>query len=505
MINQTTKLSKGIILASAAAFCVGSSFAAEKRPNILFILTDDQDAATLDVYGDTECSTPNLDRLASEGVALTGAHQMGSFIGAVSTASRTMIMTGRSLWNAEALRNGMNKYKANQGNADIVKSDAPEYYSMPAVFHRAGYETFRTCKRGNSYDAANALFDQRYEKVCRLGDEESGSKWHADNVIKYFDDRNETSLDERAPFLVFLGFSHPHDPRHASEKFLDKYGAKDVETPTEINEKTPSLPISWLPEKPFFDGHPDLRDENKVFGVMDRRDEITIRNEIGKEYGCIENVDDQIGRVLERLEAIGELDNTYIIFTADHGIAVGKHAFMGKQNLNEHTFRVPFIVKGPGVLKNKVKSGNIYLMDVLPTICDLAGIEIPECVDGLSCKTVLMGKTENVRETLYGAYSGGTKPGIRCVKQGDWKLIKYDVMDGEVRETQLFNLKKNPEELIIEHHAEEVVAKTGNKPKSYQVDLAEDPKYAKKLAEMEALLLEQMQLTGDPYPLWNQR
>lgn len=475
-----------------------------KRPNFLFVIADDQDAATLGVYGDKEVDTPVIDKLASEGVTFTNAYQMGSFIGGVSTASRTMIMTGRNVWEAQKLRNNQTQYENNCGNAPIVKEDAPEYNSLPALFYRAGYETFRTCKMGNSYNPANALFEQRYDKTCRLGNDESGSTWHADRAVEYFEARTKENVDSRRPFLMYLGFSHPHDPRNGRPELLEKYGAQNVAEPTEINEKTPILPINYLPAKPFHDGHPDLRDEVAVFGVMERRDEITVRNEIGKEYACIENIDTQLGRVLEALEATGELDNTYIIYTADHGIAVGKHAYLGKQNLFTHSYKVPFIVKGPGVLKNKLRPANTYLMDVLPSLCDLAGIEVPDVVEGKSFKPVIEGDAKVVREVNYGAYCGGTKPGIRTVVKGDWKLIKYDVLDGTVRETLLFNTKENPNELMEEHHAEEVVKLTGNKPKSKQVNLADNPKYADKLAEMEALLLEQMEEQRDPYRLWNQ-
>ncbi len=497
---------KSLLWGSTFAVSLGvlSVSAQDKRPNILFILTDDQDAATIDVYGDKGVDTPIIDQLAREGVAFTKAYQMGSFVGAVSTASRTMIMTGRNVWQAQELRKNQNVYEKSAGNADIVEPSAPEYNSLPALFHRAGYETFRTCKGGNSYNAANALFDERFDRVCREGNDEKGSKWHADHAIDYLERRTKTQEDERKPFLLYLGFSHPHDPRNGKPELLEKYGAQNVETPTQINERTPELPINYLPAKPFHDGHLALRDEEKVFGVMDRRDVITIRNEIGKEYACIENIDIQLGRVLEALEATGELDNTYIIYTSDHGIAVGKHAMMGKQCLFEHCYRVPFIVKGPGVMQNKEVEGNIYLMDLLPSLCDIAGIEIPEVIDGKSWKSVAEGTTPTIRETTYGVYCGGSKPGIRTVVSGDWKLIKYDVLDGTVRETLLFNLKKNPHELMDEHHAEEVVALTGNKPKKNQRNLANDPRYAKKLAEMEALLLEQMIELGDPYRLWDQ-
>jgi arylsulfatase A-like enzyme len=89
-----------------------------------------------------------------------------------------------------------------------------------------------------------------------------------------------------------------------------------------------------------------VRDEKAVSGVWDRRDEATIRNEIGRDYACSEIIDIQIGRVLARLEEMGELENTYIFYTADHGIAIGRHGLQGKQNLYEHTWRVPMIVKG---------------------------------------------------------------------------------------------------------------------------------------------------------------
>ena len=105
---------------------------------------------------------------------------------------------------------------------------------------------------------------------------------------------------------------------------------------------------------------------------------------------------------------------------------------------------------------------------------------------------------------MYGVYAGGTKPGMRCVKKGDWKLIKYDTLNGQVRETQLFNLAENPDELILEHHSQEVVHLTANRPKNKQLNLALDPQYARKLAEMEELLLKHMRHEDDPYRLWNQ-
>ena len=237
---------------------------------------------------------------------------------------------------------------------------------------------------------------------------------------------------------------------------------------------------------------------------MTSRTEATVRNELGREYACIENIDDQVGLVINKLQSMGELENTYIIYTADHGIAVGRHGLMGKQNLYEHSWRVPFIVSGPGIKSGTRAKGNNYLFDILPTVCDLAGIDIPKTVQGKSIKPVLMGKSQQIRNVLYGAYCGGTKPGMRSVRKGDWKLIKYDTMEGTVRKTQLFNLKDNPEELLLEHQQKDVIAKTGNRPSKNQVNLAGNQKYAKKLQEMEGLLFKEMKRLQDPYRLWDQ-
>ena len=271
----------------------------------------------------------------------------------------------------------------------------------------------------------------------------------------------------------------------------------------QANPAAPALPTNYLPAHPFPHGHPGLRDEEQVQGVMKRRDVATVRNELGREYACIENIDAQIGRVLAKLEATGELANTYVIFTSDHGIAVGRHGLMGKQNLYEHTWRVPFIVRGPGIEPGSTASGYIYLLDVLPTLCDLAGIEPPATVEGKSFRPVLEGKADRVRDVLYGVYCGGTKPGMRSVKSAGWKLIKYDVLDGQVQETQMFNLTDNPREYLVEHQAADVVEAVGHQPTAGQVNLADDPAFAEKRRELESLLRSEMRRLGDPYELRN--
>lgn len=500
-IQLTASLILCVILTAGSAW-------SQSRPNILFIFVDDQSPLTLSAYGNKICKTPNLDRLAREGMVLDGAHHMGSWVGAVCLPSRTMVQTSVNVWRTMDIAKRYPRMKPEtyvhqpQKLLAALKSNDPDYYSMPAMFDRAGYDTFRTCKIGNTYEGANRLYHGRADATKYGPTDETGSWWHGEQVMNYLQERDSSNNED--PFLIFYGFTHPHDPRNGTPDLLDKYGAVNTNIPTTPNADAPPLQENYLPAHPFHHGHPALRDEVAVQGVMLKRDEATVRNELGREYACIENIDQQVGRVLEKLEAIGELDNTYIFYSSDHGIAVGRHGLMGKQNLYEHTWRVPMLVRGPGIEAGSRALGNTYLMDLLPTFCDLAGIEKAGTMDGVSFKPVLTGEKDTIRDTLYGVYSGGTKPGMRSVKKGDWKLIKYDVLDGYIRETQLFNLKDNPEEFLIQHHDPTVVAMTGIKPKPHQVNLADDPKYAIKRKEMEALLLNEMKKWGDPHRLWDQ-
>jgi len=475
---------------------VAAVFAAEsRRPNILFILVDDQSPFDLKAYNpNSALQTPTLDRLAAQGMVFDGAYHMGAFVGGVCTPSRHMIMSGRTVWHLPI-----------GPHASAHCPPNLEQNTIPAVFNRAGYDTMRTCKIGNSYEAANRLFTVRKDATKRGGTDESGSAWHGDQVMAYLQQRE--AAQDRDPFYIHFGFSHPHDTRDGKPELLAKYGATnhtDPAAPPPSHPKQPALPGNYLPAHPFPHGHPGLRDEVSVSGVWERRDERTIRNELGREFACSEAIDIQIARVLQKLETMGELENTYIVYTADHGMAIGRHGLQGKQNLYQHTWRVPFIAKGPGIKPGTRAEGNIYLLDLLATFCDLAGIGAPASNEGLSFRPVLEGRRPAVRDVLYGVYSGGTKPGMRSVKQGDWKLVKFDAMNGAVRETQLFNLKENPHEFLEQHHAAAVVALTGAKPAAHQRNLAGDPRHAAKLAEMEALLLAEMRRLHDPWRLWNQ-
>ena len=358
------------------------SVGAKEKPNFLFIIVDDQSPLDLRIYNSrSTLDTPNIERLAKEGMVFDRAFHMGAWVGGVCTPSRHMVMSGRTVWHIPDKPGRVMNPHVND-----PKRVPPHLaqYSLPAVFNAAGYDTMRTCKNGNSFEAANKLFTVRHDGTRRGGTDDKGSHWHGEQVMNYLKEREQSK--DTNPFLIYYGFSHPHDIRDGKPELLKKYGATnhtDRNRLPSAHPKHPSLPVNWLPAHPFDHGHTSVLDEVAVKGVWQNRDEVTIRNEMGREYACSENIDIQIGRVLDKLEEMGELKNTYIIYTADHGMAIGRHGLQGKQNLYDHTWRVPFIVKGPGIKSGSRVPGNIYLLDVLASLCELANIEVPATSEGL--------------------------------------------------------------------------------------------------------------------------
>ena len=182
-------------------------------------------------------------------------------------------------------------------------------------------------------------------------------------------------------------------------------------------------------------------------------------------------MDAKVGRILEALEKNGLVENTLIVFAGDNGLAMGQHGLLGKQNLYEHSIRVPMILSGPGVPINKQTDGFTYLSDITPTIIDYLQIKRPSSVEGISLMPVFLDPTKKVRSSIYNVYGHWS----RSIKTDDgFKMILYNV-DG-ITTTQLFNLKKDPMEIT---------------------DLSKDPMYTEKVLQMRELLKQQMAATFD--------
>jgi arylsulfatase A-like enzyme len=185
-------------------------------------------------------------------------------------------------------------------------------------------------------------------------------------------------------------------------------------------------------------------------------------------FAIITHMDDQIGRILDALEKTGKADNTYIVFSADHGLSVGHHGLVGKQNQYDHSVRVPFLMVGPTIEPGSKIDTPIYLQDLMATSLDLAGAPI-DGVDFKSLLPLLNDASTPHYDEIYGSYIGSQ----RMLIKGDWKLIAYPTAGVN----RLFNLVEDPMEMN---------------------DLAGDPRQAAKLKQLLGQLEMHMDYLGDP-------
>ena len=377
-----------------------------RRPNILFLLTDDQRADAVHAFGNPVIQTPNLDRLARSGLVLPNAYCMGSDMSAVCFPSRSMLLSGLSLFHLKHRKGGYAvRYEIN----------------WPKTFREAGYETYHYGKRGNGPTGIYHDFEHEKYLVDETAERLSGrpGKEIADAAITFL-----KTHDKTRPFFAYLAFGNPHDPRVVIPEYRNKYQESKI-----------PLPANYLPLHPFNNGWMTSRDERLAPWP---RTPAEIRKHLTDYYGVITYLDEQIGRILRTLEETGEAANTIIIFSSDHGLALGSHGLMGKQNVYEHSMKVPLIFAGPGIRKGKSER-SFYLYDLFPTVCDLAGIPSPAPIDGRSFSPVLSGKSDSARDAIFLAFMDFQ----RAVRQGNWKLIRYPQVDV----TQLFNLRQDPAEM----------------------------------------------------------
>lgn len=409
----------------------------KKRPNVLFLFTDDQREDTVAALGNPHIITPNLDGLVKEGFAFTNAYCMGGNSAAVCLPSRKMTLRGRSWFSV-----------------DTVPPNGP---CFPATMNEAGYVTYHHGKRGNVDKWAHGFFDQSHYLNDGV-DRTSGypGKPVADDAIAFL--REHKKNDSGRPFFMYLAFGNPHDPRVAAKEYMDLYDP----------EKIP-LPPNFLPFHPFNNGEMKIRDER--LAPWPRTPEV-IRKHLRDYYAVVTALDAQIGRILAALKEIGEYDNTIILFSSDQGIAIGSHGLMGKQNLYEHSMGAPLFFTGPRIPKGKSSDAFAYLFDIYPTVCELVGAETPKSLEGKSLAGIVQGTSAGVRDTILLAY----KNVQRAVRRGQWKLIRYP----EVNVTQLFDLEADPYE-------------TKN--------LADDPAQAERVKELMDVLAEEQKRFGDKAPL----
>lgn len=425
-----------------------------KRPNILFLFSDDQRADALSAYDNPHIQTPNLDQLVRTGFSFRNAFCMGSIHGAVCQPSRAMLNSGRSLYH--------------------VPMDLKGVITLPQLLKQSGYTTFGTGKWHNHRDSFQKSFTtgtaafiggmSNHLKVpvmdLKRGQFENkriGTKFSSELFVDAtVDFLNQHPKDK--PFYAYVAFTAPHDPRMPPASAMKTY-----------NKNPPPLPKNFMPQHPFNNGWMTGRDESLT--GWPRNPQI-VQEQLAEYYGMITDMDKHIGRILSTVKEKGFDNNTIIIFSSDHGLAVGSHGLLGKQNLYEHSMKSPLIFSGPGIPQNESSAALVYLYDIFPTVCDLTHTSVPAGVEGSDLAPIWKGKTDRVRDSLFTTYEDL----MRAVRDDRWKLIRYP----QINKTQLFDLKNDPYELH---------------------DLSQIPGEIKRIQNMLALLKNWQQKTDDKQPL----
>ena len=459
-----------LLLLIFAGLIGGDALAAAEqasRPNVLFLLSDDQRPDTIAALGNPHIETPNLDKLARRGVAFTRAVCANP----ICTPSRAEILSGCS-----SFENGV---------LDFGRQIKPALKLWPQAMREAGYSTWYVGKWHNDgkpvqrgFVGTRGLFSGGGGKWWKdqvdwkgfpvtgyrgwLFQDDEGHKFPDRGVgltpdisAKFADAAIEVIQQERdEPFFLQVCFTAPHDPLFFPTGYEKKYSADQI-----------PLPENFRSEHPFDHGNFNGRDEKLL--AWPRTPEM-VRKNLAVYYAVISHMDEQIGRIVAALREAKQLDNTIIIFSSDHGLAVGSHGLRGKQSMYEHTINVPLIVAGPQLPAGERRAAQVYLRDLYPTTCELTGIKIPPTVRARSfARSITDAKVQTYPHVF--CYFRDKQ---RMIRDSRWKLIHYPAID----HWQLFDLVADPHELK---------------------NLVDDPRQAEVLARLRSTLRDEQEKAGD--------
>ena len=457
MIKRTLTLIVAVLI--SAITCPGTATAA-KRPNVLFIFTDDQRPDAFGALGNPDIKTPNMDRIINSGFVFNRAYIQGSMTFATCLPSRAMIMSGKPLFRAPLqLDSGM---------------------LMPQVFQKAGYRTFATGKWHNGassfekcFDEAEAVFFGGAARthinvpVNRMiaglmvpydAGETFSTDLFADAAIEFIEDQSE----KEQPFFCYIPFTAPHSPVTPPGKWATMYNPDKITLPPNHAALRPDLVDQQQGTSRRGGGRGGRGRQGGDVSPVDRA-----KQRYAAYYGLISHLDHHIGRVLDTLKKTGQAENTIILFATDHGMSMDSHGQSGKHNAYEHTSRVQIVASGAGVPKGS-SDALVYLYDIYPTLCGLTGLPIPDEVEGKSLAKVIHGKQAKVRDHLFTAYMDDQ----RTIRDDRWKLFYRSKED----RAALYDLKNDPHELN---------------------DLAAKPENKDRIAKLKVELAKAQQLYGD--------
>jgi uncharacterized sulfatase len=427
------------------------------RPNVLLIVIDDL-RCELGCYGVTEVRSPNIDRLAAKGVRFDRAYCQWT----VCNPSRTSFLTG--------LRPDATGILENQ---TPFRQKLPDVVMLPQLFRQNGYFTAglgkvihagidpKTGKRvffqdEKSWDDCRnfeATAEGRKGEGRRLtpaegpiawlaaqgGDEDQPDGQLAAAAVKVLED------NQNKPFFLGVGFHKPHDPFHAPKKYFDLYPLDQVTLHQPPADRTPDLPAAVAKNHALYKlGEKEGRELKRAY------------------HACTSFVDAQVGRVLDALDRLKLWDRTVVVLIGDHGYHLGEHDWWNKATLFEMSARAPLIIWAPGAKgMGKPAKGLAEFVDLYPTLADLCGLTPPKGQElaGVSLRPLLDDPTKPGKSAAFTQRGPG-----RTVRTDRWRYTEWD--EGR-RGVELYDHSNDP----LEYH-----------------NLAQDPKFAERVAELTALL-----------------
>ena len=406
-----------------------------KRPNILFIMSDQHNARALSCYGNNQISTPSMDRLAAKGLLFERAFcQTGQCV-----PSRYSIFTGRYARSHGTYSNGQTQNPEEKtvaelfGEAGYVTGTIGKHHMvMNKVTHNHGFELVSTPSApGLTKEGTFLPYEEVHPGRAAVGETTLSNDEHragqiTTEVIEFLRENKDR------PFVLWYSFWGPHTPICPSVPWSRQYDPDQLTLPPNLGTIDEHMP-----------GVEKLLTKSGKFS-----EEHFHRQTLAYYYGLVSQIDYNIGRVLNELDALDLSDNTIVVYTADHGEMMAEHGAWTKGRTGyDAQIRVPLIIRWPGNFSTgKRLSELVCSIDLLPTLLDAAGLAIPDNVQGLSLVPLVQGNTEQWRDYAFSEIGGSTKNTCIMTRSQTHKYILFRT-DDQTEHEQLFDLVKDPWEM----------------------------------------------------------
>lgn len=437
-----------------------------KRPNILFIMSDDHGYQAIGAYGSKVNATPNIDRIAKEGMRFDRAFVTNSICG----PCRAVILTGKY--------SHLNGFATNRDRFDGSQQ------TVAKLMQKAGYQTavigkWHLVSDPTGFDHWEILLGQGpyYNPALKSP---GGTTKHEGYTTDIITDRAlewlKEGRDKNKPFMLLYQHKAPHRNWQPSPKYLDKYKGVTLPEPETLFDdysgrgtaaKDQQMTIAHhlsphdlklAPQGGLTPAQQETFDkayaaENKAFAEANLSGDDLVKwkyQRYVKDYiRCVDAVDENVGRILDYLDKAGLAENTIVVYTSDQGWYLGEHGWYDKRWMYEESFRTPLIVRWPGKIKpGTVNTDMVMNLDFAETFLDIAGAPIPDDMQGRSMTPVLSGNTpDDWRKSMYYHYYEFPQPhhvhphfGVRTDR---YKLIRFYDLD----EWELYDLEKDPHEM----------------------------------------------------------